>query len=391
MSPRQTDRAYLRVPVTIQQGGNKWSGRTRDLSRGGSLVLVESPYPAGTVEAALELPTGVLHSKAEVRFTIPGVGVGLEFLDMPESDQNRLEDLVSAAAATFGAWGLVGKYLAESEQRSPLKLPTPAESGRPVLQRVLTPVVNAELSQHLLHPVGENGAAYRILFARPGTSTPEQSDLATRVTGFVRAVQGKVALVAAQDIWLKLHAGSQPKPFRVVQLTSGGYAAVVVAESPGELPRVSLLTLAVNEQMAVSQRGQSLYPHFSESELEEIRNDSVKGQPPVTAATQGSPAKAAVPEKKAQFSTLAPFDANRESALEQALKNDPQVEVRRYGERTVTLHPYFLIKVKLGEGEEVVGVPMFDGRRYCVLQMSSAGVHRVVPLTRDMQFAVMRR
>jgi hypothetical protein len=390
VTTRATSRAYVRLPAIIRSGDLVWTGRTRDLSQGGTLVFVEPPYPSGPCTVDLELPSGLLSAYAEVRFTLPNVGVGLQFVNLDDDLRARLDAVVNAAAATFGAWGLVGKYLAEAEPRAGLKLPPSGEMGalaslRASMQRSHTPAVSVELAAHQLHPVGENGHAYKVMFTRPGVVTPEQSDLAKRVSGFMRAVQGKVAAVAPQDAWLKLHAGAQPKPFRITLTTQGTYAAVIVTDVPGAPPRVSLLTLAVGEQIATSLRGTPLFPYFTEAELEEIRSDSVKGQPPSADGAAG----VVLEPGRTDFSEYVPFDEPHEAALAETLRQDAQAEVRRYRDRTVTLHPYILLKVRNAAGDETVGVAMHDGRRHCVLQLSPDGFSRVIPIGRDGFFGVM--
>ena len=97
VSTRATSRAYVRLPATIRAGDQSWTGRTRDLSQGGTLVFVEPPYPAGACEVDLELPSGPLHASAEVRFMLPGVGVGLQFVNLDDDMRNRLDAVVNAA------------------------------------------------------------------------------------------------------------------------------------------------------------------------------------------------------------------------------------------------------------------------------------------------------
>ncbi|MEW5849393.1 MAG: PilZ domain-containing protein [Myxococcota bacterium] len=392
VSTTESARAYVRIPAVLRAGGNSWNARTRDLSRGGTLMLLEPPYPSGDCEVTLQLPTGPLTLKAEIRFTIPGVGVGMQFVDLSDEDRTRLGNVVDTASVTFGMWGLVGKYLAETETRAPLKLPGPAgnDAGFGAMRAALrqpTPAYGVDLYLHVLHPVGESGAAYRFLFMRPGCQPPAHSDLAIELPGFLRAAQGKVAMVAPQDVLLKLHAGSQPKPYRVVRMESGVYAAVVVSQVPGAPPRISFLTLAVGEQVAVSQRGQSVFPHYTDGELEQIRLDSVRGRMPRTTA-EANPGNL---RARAQFSGFQPFDAAFEAQMNDELARDTLAEVRKYGDRTVTLHPHVLVRVRPEGGEETVGVAMHDGKRFCVLQITPDGFGRVVPIPRDAMVSMLRR
>jgi hypothetical protein len=393
--PRASARAYVRLAADVRApDGLSWTGRTRDLSKGGTLVFVEPPYPTGGCELTLELPGGALTLSAEVRFTIPGVGVGLQFRDVPVAAQQRIDQVVEAASATFGLWGMVGKYFTESDTKTPLRLPGPSESIfaelRASLSRAANTPARPELSHHVLHPVGENGMAYQVLFTRPGCVAPSECDLAGRVGGFVRAVTGKVDRVAPQEVWLKLHAGSSPKPYRLVSLRNGGYAAVVVSEVSGAPPRISLLTLALGEQIAVQLKGQPLYPNYTDAELEMIRLDSVRDR-------QTEPATAAVPPPvdfgapKARFSDFQPFRDEAAGAIRELLAQDPQTEVRNYGNRAVTLHPHVLLKVRDTEGTEHVGVPLNDGKRLCLLQLTQDGFGRVLPLSPDHLVSVLLR
>lgn len=386
---REQARAYLKLPVTVSSPLGSWSGRTRDISTGGALLFLEPPYPSGPCTLSVELPDGALTASAEVRFTIPNVGVGFQFVDLPDDLRGRLQRAVDAASATFGLWGMVGKYLTEHEPRAPLRLPGAQESLFAELRATLRnnsagPRAADAPAQHVLHPVGENGAAYRILFRRPGCVAPSESPLAAVLPGFLRTVGDKVWRVAPQDVWLKLHSGSQPRPYRVVQLTQGGHAAVVVSQVPGAPPRVSLLTLSLGEQIAVSLRGSPVFPAFTDEELEEIRLDSVKN------STTGSASAAPLPANL-RFTDFAPYDESGEGVLTAMLRADPQSEVRTYGSRTVTLHPHVLLRVRDARGNEEVGVPLHDGRRYTLLQLTADGFGRVIPLQREKQFSVLIR
>ena len=121
---RAAARAYVRLPVQVRTVAGQWTGKTRDLSLGGTLVFVEPPYPSGACTVVMDLPGGALTVEAEVRFTIPGVGVGLQFTDLPPAAQQRIQQVVEAASATFGLWGMVGKYLGEFDSRVTLQLPS---------------------------------------------------------------------------------------------------------------------------------------------------------------------------------------------------------------------------------------------------------------------------
>lgn len=394
---RETVRAYLRLPVEVVTPQGTFHGRTRDLSRGGALLFMEPPYPQGSATLKLDLPDGPVELSAEVRFTIPNVGVGFQFVDLPPDALARVEQAVDAAASTVGLWGLVGKYLNHTDKRTPpLRLPpTSSESLFAELRATLKggggPRAAAQApGQHVLHPVGENGAAYSVLFRRAGCVPPVESPLAAMLPGFVRTVSGRAMRVAPQDVWLKLHTGSQPKPYRVVQLAGGGFAAVVVSQVPGSPPKVSLLTLAFGEQVAISERGASLFPHFTEPELEEIRRDSIRdGHAGEGGGGEGP--RAALSAGGTRFTDYAPFDDANEAALTGILERDTQSEIRNYGTRTVTLHPHVLLRIRDANGNEDVGVPLHDGKRHCLLQLVQEGFGRVIPLTRNMQMSVMIR
>jgi len=394
MTIRESARAYVRLPVTITAGGRTWSGRTRDLSRGGTLVFVEAPYPLGSCELTVELPTGAFTALAEVRFTIPGVGVGLQFANLSPADLQRLAGVVETAAATFGLWGLVGKYLTDVDTRAPLKLATNQESVfaelRASLHKTQAQAVTAELGHFVLHPVGENGAAYKILFTRTGCVPAPESELMRTHSGFARASRGKVARVAPQDVWLKLHAGSHAKPYRLVELVGGGYGAIVVSEVPGAPPWLGFLTLGMGEQVALSNKGVLLFPAFTDAELEEIRLDSVRRNPTVDSQLPQEPA---VTREliRTRFTDFVPFDETRELELTSILKRDAQAEERKYGPRAVTLHPHILMRMRDGAGMEHVGVPLHDGKRYCLLQLTPDGFGKVMPMGRDAQFSLVVR
>src|ERR1700683_389021 len=97
----KADRRHQRVPtpkgvwVAWQDGKQQYVSRVRDLNVGGLFIATPSPLALGSsVSVLLSVPEGEIRSRATVRNTIPGEGMGVEFTEISQQDQVRLERLV---------------------------------------------------------------------------------------------------------------------------------------------------------------------------------------------------------------------------------------------------------------------------------------------------------
>lgn len=110
---REAVRARLAVPVTAVVNGADLEGEVRDLSEGGVRVSLEAfgnPPPSGTVvPLTVHLEDGEITAHAEVvwhRTRGARWGVSLQFLDLPEKEQDRLRRRVFQAMREERARGV---------------------------------------------------------------------------------------------------------------------------------------------------------------------------------------------------------------------------------------------------------------------------------------------
>jgi hypothetical protein len=98
----KADRRQQRVPtpkgvwVAWQNGKQQYVSRVRDLNVGGLFIATPAPLALGSaVTLLLSVPEGEIRSRATVRNLIPGEGMGVEFTEISQQDQSRLERLVT--------------------------------------------------------------------------------------------------------------------------------------------------------------------------------------------------------------------------------------------------------------------------------------------------------
>lgn len=98
------DRAYVRVGPRIQSVREislNYEGRTEtisvrppDVSCRGMFISIAERFPEGAVlNLGFQLPvTGAqIRTRCEVRYCLPGVGVGVEFLDITDKEEQLIE------------------------------------------------------------------------------------------------------------------------------------------------------------------------------------------------------------------------------------------------------------------------------------------------------------
>jgi hypothetical protein len=94
-------RTVLRVRVRWKQG--EWlRGESRDVSAGGVFVEVQPILPpvGEVVEVVISvLGLAEIGARGPVMYRVPGVGVGIHFLEMSFASQKQLRDLVQVLEA----------------------------------------------------------------------------------------------------------------------------------------------------------------------------------------------------------------------------------------------------------------------------------------------------
>lgn len=95
---REYFRARYFVDVEIEWGSATVRARTNDISLGGMLLEMENPLWLGAqFQARVALGDGsALGVGCVVRQIVPGVGMGVEFLDLKPTDHTRLRKLIAS-------------------------------------------------------------------------------------------------------------------------------------------------------------------------------------------------------------------------------------------------------------------------------------------------------
>jgi hypothetical protein len=79
------------MPVAWQAGGERMVSRIGTIGVGGIFIRTPHPPESGTiVKMFFELPGGVVRARAVVRYSEPGVGMGVEFTGMGQEARARL-------------------------------------------------------------------------------------------------------------------------------------------------------------------------------------------------------------------------------------------------------------------------------------------------------------
>lgn len=91
----------LPAEVTDLLSAVKFAARTSDLSRMGCYIDMLSPLPRGTeVHVLLKNGTEVFESAAIVMYVSPGLGIGVQFAELPAERQSLLDRWLAVAAKT---------------------------------------------------------------------------------------------------------------------------------------------------------------------------------------------------------------------------------------------------------------------------------------------------
>jgi PilZ domain len=93
----------LLAEVTDLLSSLKFTARTSDLSRTGCYIDMLSPLPRGTeVHVLLKNGGEVFESAAIVMYVSPGLGIGVQFAELPAERQSLLDRWLALAAKTGG-------------------------------------------------------------------------------------------------------------------------------------------------------------------------------------------------------------------------------------------------------------------------------------------------
>jgi len=236
------------------------------------------------------------------------------------------------------------------------------------------------------HTVGENGEAYRLAFATRASTVGIDCDLARTVDGFAKLAEKAVSRVLDEPVILRMSENAMPLEVRVAELARGGYAYVQGDET---LP-AGLVSLVVGELILVEIDGQSVFPRFSEGELEQIACDTFPSdltRPLFPPSSSQSESGRALPEP-VNFESPAPVTGV--SAVRRAQDTAGRRERRVYGTRAIDLFPAVWGRATK-DGAECMGPTMRDGERVLLLVLVGPGAPRVLKLDEQSVVSVLGR
>lgn len=336
---------------------------TMGVSRAGMSVHLDPLPPLDEeLRVTLELPNGTsIDGRARAKSHLPGSVCGMT-LSFTGDALASWSQFVDEEESTGSLWRMIGRMA---------RAPDDAMAPRGVHD-------TSGAEDLRLHTVGENGEAYRVAFEKHLSDPGE----------------GIILRVLREPVTLRLDEGGPLVEAHVAELTRGGYAWIQGGDDAG------LISLGVGELILVSRNSRSVFPHFSDDDLERVACDTFRRD--LTRAVFGkSDAKAAGPEnpKKTRPApvTLPPLPASQMPArfkqgldavrFAQAASDD--VQVRRYGDREIFFHPAVWARVKEA-GSELMGPTIQDGPRVCVLALVGPGAPKVVRLDEGSDVSLLK-
>jgi hypothetical protein len=375
---RQHPRMAVALPMRVQTTLGIVESVTVNISRRGVRAhIVPPPSVASEVRVTLHLPNGIRVSGiGRCRSRLPDGVCGLE-LELSGESLTHWNEFIDEEEATGGLWRMIGRAA---------RAPEDALGPRGLHVTVAS-------SDLLFHTVGENGEAYRIAFDKHPSDPIEQCDLVKTLPGFKELAQRLVSAVLREPLTLKLDDRSAAVTVRVAKIQVGGYAWI---QGDGIAP-TSLIALTGGELVLVARNGASVFPHFTQQELERIACDAfrtdlpspvfsgnsshrvVDAEPPDP--SRPTPADLPPPPNAAR----APATANGFLAVRAAQTAASDVQIRRYGDKDIFFYPSVWARVREGT-DGLMGPTMHDGIRVSILALIGSGTPRVVHV--DEQSAV---
>jgi hypothetical protein len=87
-------RGYTDLHLTFEGSSTEIPVKVPDISTRGMFINTAKYFPQGTVlkiNFRLVRTNVQIHTRAEVRYCLEGVGIGVEFVDISEADQDAIE------------------------------------------------------------------------------------------------------------------------------------------------------------------------------------------------------------------------------------------------------------------------------------------------------------
>lgn len=369
------NRRHARFPINLRLRLQLPSGElettTEDISLAGfSARCPQLPEEGTSFGFAVHLPDGatVLGTASAMRVSADGLsGFSCEF---SKELAPAWEAFVKQEQGSGGLWRMLSRYVASgSDDTRAIE-----EKGRfeALFKREQASAVR-------LHMVGENGEAYRVAFEKQPSESPEATFAGVSPV-VLELVRRAASRILSEELFVRRTPNSPIEPVRVVELKRGGFA--YVAHHPNGKP--SLMGLQGSEMMVVDVDGESIYPHFTEDELERIAADTFRREVE-PAGTSGTPntAVAAIQDgfsKKYQHTVVdnRPAPATFED-LRAAMMASQRVQSRTYGTRTLKLFPDVWVYAEQISSPQtpVRGFMVEDGEALCVFVLSGVNAPRV--------------
>ncbi|MBL8911649.1 MAG: PilZ domain-containing protein [Archangium sp.] len=368
------NRRHARYPINLrlrlQLPGGELETTTEDISLAGfSARCPQLPEEGTSFGFAVHLPDGVtvLGTASAMRVSAEGLsGFSCEF---SKDAMPAWEAFVKQEQGSGGLWRMISRYVASGSDDTRAV----EEKGRfeALFKREQASAVR-------LHMVGENGEAYRVAFEKQPSESPEATF--ANVSPIVQELVKRAASrILSEDLFLRRTPNSPIEPVRVVELKRGGYA--YVAHHPNGKP--SLMGLQGSEMMVVDVDGESIYPHFTEDELERIAADSFRREMEPSSSSTSSTSVADIQDgfsKKYQHTVVdsRPAAATFED-LRAAMIASQRVQSRTYGPRTLRLFPDVWVYAEQvsAPATPIRGFMVEDGEALCVFVLSGVNAPRV--------------
>jgi PilZ domain len=102
---REYDRwaTYRGLTIVYEGRSEQIEVRAPDISPKGMFIHIPQHFPEGAVlklEFRLSRSGHEIHARAEVRYCLPGVGIGVEFIDISEVDELAIADEIDSLMGT---------------------------------------------------------------------------------------------------------------------------------------------------------------------------------------------------------------------------------------------------------------------------------------------------
>ncbi len=91
---------YRGLSITYEGRSEQMEIRAPDISPRGMFIHIPRHFPEGAVlkvEFRLTRSGHTVHARSEVRYCLPGVGIGVEFVEISPEDAQAIEDEITTA------------------------------------------------------------------------------------------------------------------------------------------------------------------------------------------------------------------------------------------------------------------------------------------------------